>query len=96
MLKKSAVFALFCSTLPAVLQAQVVVRIGPPPPVVERYGPPPRPGYVWQGGYQRWNGQRYIWAPGHWGRPPRPGAVWVPGNYDRWHRGYRYHPGYWR
>ncbi|WP_158941433.1 YXWGXW repeat-containing protein [Granulicella sp. S190] len=96
MLKKLAVLALFSSLLPLASQAQVVIRVGPPAPIVEHYGPPPRPGYVWQGGYHRWDGQRYVWTPGHYGRPPRAGAVWVPGSYDRWHGGYRYHRGYWR
>ena len=96
MLKKIAVFVLFSSLVPLASQAQVAIRIGPPPPVVEHYGPPPRPGYAWQGGYHRWDGRRYVWTQGHWGRPPRPGAVWVPGNYDRWRGGYRYHRGYWR
>ncbi len=96
MFRKLAIAALSASLLSAAAQAQVAIRIGPPPPVVERYGPPPRPGYLWQGGYHRWDGARYVWVPGRWGRPPRPGAVWVPGNYYRWHEGYRFRRGYWR
>ena len=95
MLKKLAVLALFTSLLPLVSGAQVVVRIGPPPPpVVEHYGPPPHPGYVWQAGYHRWDGHHYIWVPGHYGRPPRPGAVWVPGAYEG--PDYHFRAGYWR
>jgi hypothetical protein len=96
MLKQLAVLTLSALMLPVVSLAQVSIQIGPPPPVVEHYGPPPHPGYVWQGGYQRWDGHHYAWAPGHWGRPPHPGAVWVAGNYDHRGRGYAYHPGYWR
>jgi hypothetical protein len=44
------------SRAPAVSYAQVVVRIGPPAPIVERRGPPPGAGYVWIGGYHRWDG----------------------------------------
>ena len=95
MFKKLAAIALF-SLLPLTSQAQVAIRIGPPAPVVEHYGPPPHPGYVWQGGYQRWNGHRYIWTRGRWGRPPHPGAVWVPGAYDQRGDGYHFHDGYWR
>ena len=37
--------------------AQTVIRIAPPPPVrVGVVGAAPAPGYVWVGGYQRWNG----------------------------------------
>lgn len=56
----------------ATANAQVVVRIGPPAPVVERPGPPPREGFVWVGGYHRWDGHGYVWTPGRWqGRPVR-------------------------
>jgi len=57
-------------------------RYGPPPPRYERHGPPPGRGYVWVGGYQRWNGRAYVWVGGGWRRPP--------------HHGYRWYPGYWR
>jgi hypothetical protein len=96
MLKKTVPLALLLLIGSAAAEAQVAIRVGPPAPIVERYGPPPRPGYVWQSGYHRWNGRRYVWTTGHWGRPPRPGATWVPGAYD--HRGdaYYFHRGYWR
>src|ERR1022692_998542 len=66
------------SLAPAASLAQVVVRIGPPPPVAERRGPPPGSGFVWIGGYHRWDGGRYVWTPGRWERPPHPGAEDVP------------------
>lgn len=46
MIKRLSTFVLFAALSPLASQAQVAIRIGPPPPVVERYGPPPRPGYV--------------------------------------------------
>jgi hypothetical protein len=67
--------------------AQISVRIGPPPRVVERRPPPPREhrDWVWRNGYQRWDGNRYVWIPGEYVGPPRRGARWVDG---RWvHRG---------
>jgi hypothetical protein len=76
--------------------AQVVVRVGPPAPVVERRVVAPGPGYFWTPGYYRWDGRAYIWAPGAWVRPPRPHAVWVA---PRWvHRGggYVFVEGRWR
>ena len=49
--------------------AQVIIHTGPPPPViVERPGPPLHAGWVWVGGYYRWNGGRYVWVPGPLGQ----------------------------
>lgn len=97
MLKKFAFVVLLAAMFAGASSiAQVAIRIGPPPPVVEHYGPPPRPGYVWRGGYHRWNGRSYVWVPGGYVLPPRPHAVWVPRRYyrrgPRWH----YRRGYWR
>jgi hypothetical protein len=54
--------------------AQVVVRIGPPPP---------RPVEVWVPGHWAeppYGGAR--WVPGHW-RPTPHGYVWVEGHWRR-------------
>ncbi len=76
--KKIAMAVLLAFTLlPAASFGQISVRIGPPPPVVERRPPPPGRGFVWIGGYQRWDGGRYVWVPGRWDRPPRAHAHWV-------------------
>ena len=56
-------------------------RYAPPPARYERRGRAPGPGYVWIGGYNRWDGHHYIWVGGTWRRPP--------------HRGYHWYPGYW-
>src|SRR5579864_6593418 len=32
------------------------VAVAPPPPQVEVYGAPPGPGFVWLGGFWRWEG----------------------------------------
>ncbi len=90
----AAICGLFLSV--GVANAQIVVRIGPPAPVVERRGPPPRAGFVWVGGYHRWGGQRYVWVPGRWMRPPRPRAVWVPGRWVHRRGGYVFVQGRWR
>jgi hypothetical protein len=76
--------------------AQVIIRTAPPPPVVERMGPPRHPGWVWVGGYYRWNGRRYVWVPGYWAAPPRPRAVWVPGRWVPRGAGWVWIPGGWR
>lgn len=77
--------------------AQVVIRIGPPPPVhVGVVGVAPGPGFVWVEGYHVWRHGQYVWTPGRWVRPPRPRAVWIPPRYNRVPRGWVFVPGHWR
>lgn len=83
-----------CAVMPA--EAQIVVRVGPPRPVYERRPPPPRPGWVWQAGYHRWDGNRYVWVPGAYVAPPRPHAYWVPGRWDHRGGGWYWREGHWR
>ena len=75
----------------------VYVQIAPPAPVVETRVVAPAPGYVWVGGYHRWDGKAYVWVPGRWALPPRPHAVWVAG---RWvhhkHHGWYWKEGHWK
>ncbi len=78
------------------MNAQVVVRVGPPAPIVETRPVAPGPGYVWTPGYHRWDGNRYVWAPGAYVLPPRPHAVWVPHRYVRRGGGYVLVEGHWR
>lgn len=62
---------LAAALLPAATSfAQVVVRVGPPAPIVETRPVAPGPGFVWIAGYHRWDGGRYVWVPGRWDRPP--------------------------
>lgn len=77
-------------------RARVFVRVGPPAPIVERYGPPPHRGYVWVGGYYRWVGARYVWTRGYWVRPPRPYAVWIPAHWVQRPGGWVLIRGHWR
>ena len=76
--------------------AQVVVRVGPPRPIVEERLAAPGAGYVWTPGYHRWDGARYVWAPGAWVLPPRPRAVWVPHRWVRRGGGWYLNEGHWR
>jgi len=81
-----------------IADAQVAIRIGPPP--VRREVIPPRPrdhrDWVWQRGYNRWDGQRYVWVPGIYVAPPHRGARWIPGHYRHTRRGYIWIEGHWR
>ena len=79
--------------------AQVVVRIGPPPPrVVERVPPPPpeHPDWGWHAGYHRWDGEHYVWVPGAYEQGPHPHARWVDGHWAHRGGGYVWVEGHWR
>ena len=56
-------FSGFFLVSPASAGPQIYVNIGPPAHVVE-VRPVVRAGYVWQDGYYRWNGHRYVWVGG--------------------------------
>ena len=79
-----------------VASAQVVVRLGPPRPPREVVPVAPHPGWVWQPGYHRWDGGRYVWVPGAYAEPPRPHAGWVPGHWANRPGGYVWVEGHWR
>jgi hypothetical protein len=81
---------------PAASIAQVVVRIAPPPPIVEHHEHAPHPGWVWVDGYHRWDGHHYVWSRGHWDHPPREGAVWVPHHWVHRGDGWVLVEGHWR
>jgi hypothetical protein len=72
------------------------VKVHPPKEVVETRGVRPGPGYVWIGGYHRWNGTAYAWAPGRWEQPPRAHAVWVRHRWVHRHGGWVLVEGRWK
>jgi len=76
--------------------AQVVVRIAPPRPIVERRIPAPGVGYVWTPGYHRWDGAAYAWNAGAWVQPPRPNARWVAHRWVHRNGGWVLEEGRWR
>ena len=97
MLRKGLLAVVFGGILAlAPLSAQVVVRVGPPAPLVERRAPAPGPGYVWTPGYHRWDGRAYVWMPGAWVRPPHPHAHWVRAHWVHRHGGWVLVEGHWR
>ena len=96
-MKKFALATLLaCTLLPAASYGQVYVRVGPPDPIVEHYGPAPGRGYVWVAGYHRWDGRTYVWVPGRYEVPRRHYRVWVPGRWAHHRRGYYWVEGRWR
>jgi WXXGXW repeat (2 copies) len=63
----------------------VVVAPHPPPPRRAEIPPPaPSPQALWRFGHWRWNGQQYVWVPGHYVQRPSPTANWTP---DYWEQG---------
>jgi hypothetical protein len=80
----------------SVANAQVVVRIGPPPPPVHEVPPPaPHPGWVWQPGHHFYENGRYVWHAGFYAAPPHPHAHWVPGHWAHRRDGYVWIDGHW-
>jgi hypothetical protein len=77
------------------LGCATVVKVRPPEPVVEIYGPAPHPGAVWVGGYWGYRGGEWAWVPGAWTRAPRPNSLWVPGRWEARSRGWVWVPGRW-
>jgi hypothetical protein len=80
-------------------QAQITVRIGPPPrrPVeVVPVRPIGQRGWVWVPGFHRWDGRAYVWVPGHYAEPPRPRARWAEGRWVRRPGGWVFIEGHWR
>ena len=96
-MKKIALAVLLALVLaPAASLAQVVIRIGPPAPIVEHPGPPPERGFVWISGYHQYQGDHYVWVPGRWDRPPSPGQHWVAHRWVHRHGEWVLVEGHWR
>jgi hypothetical protein len=76
--------------------ADIVIRIAPPRVVVERRMPPPGRNYVWVSGYQRWDGNAYVWTSGRWEQPPRGHAHWVAHRWVHQRGGWVLVEGHWR
>jgi hypothetical protein len=96
MFRKGLMILAVASMLAGAAMAQVVVRIAPPPPVVERRLVAPGPGYIWTPGYHRWDGRAYVWVPGQWMLPPRRHARWVPAHWVHRHHEWYFVEGHWR
>ncbi len=84
---------------PALSDAQIVVRIGPPPPRPVEVVPAPPPihrDWAWRPGYHRWDGRAYVWEPGRWEVPPHAHASWVAPRWEHRNGGYVFVEGRWR
>ena len=95
MVLKRLIGLVFAGAMVCTASADVLIRIAPRV-VVERRAPPPSRTHVWISGYQRWNGNAYVWTAGHWGQPPRPHAHWVAHRWVHRRDGYVLVEGHWR
>ena len=96
-MRKTLMFLLISGGLAMTSTAQeVVVRVAPPHAVVERRGPAPSHGYIWIGGFHRWDGGHYVWVPGRWERPPRAHAHWEAHRWVKRNGGWVFVEGHWR
>jgi hypothetical protein len=97
MLKKRLIGVVFASLLTfGAFGQEVVIRVAPPRPLVEKRLVAPGPGYVWIAGFHRWDGARYVWVPGRWELPPHPHAHWVAHRWVHRHGGWVLVEGHWR
>jgi hypothetical protein len=76
--------------------ADFVIRIAPPRIQAQRRPPAPSRNYVWISGYQRWEGNTYVWTPGRWEQRPQPRARWVAHRYVHQKGGWVFVEGHWR
>jgi len=76
--------------------AQVVIRIGPPQHAPEVIVASPHEGWVYQPGYQRYDGDHYVWVGGTWVEPPHSNAHWVAGHWSSHDGVWVWTEGHWR
>ena len=81
---------------PAGAMAQVIVRVAPPPPIVEHHDHPPHPGWVWVDGYHRWDGHHYVWVGGHWAHPPHQAPSGFAHHWEHRNGGWVLVEGHWQ
>ena len=55
----------------------------------------PAPDYVWVKGFYDWQGEGWVWTPGHWIAPPARSVRWVSPRYVRVEDGWWYEPAHW-
>lgn len=67
----------------------------PPRLRFERRGPRPDRYSIWIRGFWDWQGDQWIWIPGHWDRPRERHVRWIAPRYHREYGAWRYEPGHW-
>lgn len=80
----------------AVVDAQIVVKVRPPQPVIKVRPVAPSPAHVWVGGEWVWVDGKYNYKDGYWERPSHGNRVWVSGRWKHTKLGWVWVPGHWR
>jgi hypothetical protein len=81
----------------AEVHVNLYVPTGPPVAIVETRPASPGAGYVWVGGYHRWDGNAYAWERGHWDQPPTGHRAWAAGRWQHHPKnGWYWTDGRWR
>ena len=84
--------------MPPVPELQIRI-VGTAPPPLRRevivYRERPARDYVWVKGFYDWQGDDWVWVPGHWVAPPERSVRWVSPRYVRVDEGWRYEPAHW-
>jgi hypothetical protein len=84
------------SAAPIEAQPSAAVAPHPPPPRRAEIPPPaPSPQALWKFGHWSWNGQRYVWMPGHYVQRPSPTANWIPDYWEQAPGGWMWVEGQW-
>lgn len=73
-----------------------VVDVKPPTPRLEIRPEQPTAEHVWQAGYWRWSGAKYVWVTGKWVKRPSIRAFWISGHWQREADGWIWKPGNWK
>ena len=67
----------------------------PPPNRAEIPPPALSPQSLWEPGFWRWNGARFVWSPGRYIERPHPDANWMPGYWEQESGGWVWVEGRW-
>lgn len=70
-LSRIATVACACAALAACGPDATPPAASPPAPLPEFVQEQPAPGMLWTPGCWHWDGEGYVWLPGHWETPPK-------------------------
>ncbi len=76
--------------------AQIVVKVRPPAPIIKIRPIRPGPNHIWIGGNYTWRNGHYYYTDGYWAVPSRQHKHWVEGKWKHKRGGWVWIPGRWR
>lgn len=93
---KAAIIFVCSLAFTAAAEAQVIIKVRPPAPVVKVRPVSPSPRHVWVTGNYVYRGGQYVYTDGYWAVPAYSNAVWVDGHWRKKRGGWVWVPGHWR